>query len=205
MRTPTSRPPRQFVFIIIILSENGMGEGKVDASLSRAFTPLNPARGSLCRKNTLCPADKLRRNRRRFWIADKIRRSILTRSRKVREVLKTMRSLRSLRLKKSAAETAAIQQVEGAFHAQKIFGSFRVSLTAQPSSCSPGTGYIQGRFWASSFWFVHFPAVFVAAGDCREPAHHTFSAGHWTKRRQAVSLQNFHSAASSGSASRLSL
>ncbi len=101
-------------------------------------------------------------------------------SRKVREVLKTMRSLRSLRLKKSAAETAAIQQVEGAFHAQKIFGSFRVSLTAQPSSCSPGTGYIQGAlsFYSlfsstllfflkteyTNYWIFHsmiFPSAFA--------------------------------------------
>ena len=28
MRTPTSRPPRQFIFIIIILRENGMGEAR---------------------------------------------------------------------------------------------------------------------------------------------------------------------------------
>ena len=29
-------------------------------------------------------------------------------------------------------------------------------LTASPSSCSPGTGYIQGRFSAASVWYAHF-------------------------------------------------
>ncbi len=52
---------------------------------------------------------------------------------------------------------------------RRFFEASAFFLTTQPSSCSPGTGYIQGRFSASSFWYARFPAFSVRQGTaaCR--------------------------------------
>ena len=45
-------------------------------------------------------------------------------------------------------KTPANQRVGGAFHVQKIFGGFRVALTAFAVKLAPETGSIQGAFSA---------------------------------------------------------
>ena len=78
----------------------------------------------------------------------------------VREGLKI--TLCSLWLKNSlAADTAAIQRVKGAFHVLKIFGSFRIVLTASRQvvargRATSGGGFRLRRFGmhASNFWFA---------------------------------------------------
>ena len=60
----------------------------------------------------------------------------------------------------SAADTAAIQRDGGAFRVQEIIGSFRILLTALPSSWRPRQAPSKGRFRLRRF-VMHATSVSV--------------------------------------------
>ncbi|MBR5709476.1 MAG: hypothetical protein IKX40_01835 [Thermoguttaceae bacterium] len=71
----------------------------------------------------------------------------------------------------SAAGTAAIQQVSGAFRILKIFGGFRVVLTALPSSTKATASRRTPNFSASSICYAQFSSFGSSIGELRNSAH----------------------------------
>ena len=55
-----------------------------------------------------------------------------------------------------AGEDAREPEGRRGFPAKKIFGGFRISLTAKPSSRCPRPGYIQGAFSATALCYARF-------------------------------------------------
>ena len=64
-----------------------------------------------------------------------------------------------------AGEDAREPAGQAGFPCSKIFGGFRISLTALPSSCSPRTGYIQGRFSGCVVLFCTVQTFRFAVGE----------------------------------------